>query len=52
MSIAEVKEILCGAFNSDSDRQYWQDKLTELERKEANNKENDKYYKSMAKYAR
>ena len=52
MSIAEVKEILCGEFTSESDRQYWIDKLAELERKEINAKENEKYFKAMAKYAR
>ena len=52
MSIAEVKEILCGEFSSEQDRQYWIDKLAELERKEINAKENKKYFKAMAKYAK
>ena len=52
MSIAEVKEILCGTFNEEGDRKYWIDKLAELERKEIKAKENEKYFKSMAKYAR
>ena len=52
MSIAEVKEILCGTFNEESDRQYWIDKLAELEIKEINAKENKKYFKAMAKYAK
>ena len=52
MSIAEVKEILCGEFSSEQDRQYWIDKLNELERKEVTNKENKKYFRAMAKYAK
>ena len=52
MSIAEVKEILCGTFSDEQDRQYWLDKLNELERKEATNKENEKYFRAMAKYAK
>ena len=49
---AEVKEILCGEFSNEQDRQYWIDKLNELERKEVTNKENEKYFRAMAKYAR
>ena len=52
MSVTEVKRILCGEFTDEKDRQYWIDKLKQLERKEANNKENEKYYKAMSKYAR
>ena len=52
MTISEIKEILTGTFNDEADRQYWIDKLAEIERKEANSKENEKYFSSMAKYAR
>ena len=52
MTIAEVKEILCGSFASESDRQYWVNKIAEMEAKETNSKESEKYYSAMAKYAR
>jgi len=52
MSVTEVKRILCGEFTDEKDRQYWLEKLNELEAKEETSKENKKYFKAMAKYAR
>ena len=52
MTTSEVKEILTGTFSDEADRQYWLDKLSEMERNEANIRENEKYYKEMARYAR
>ena len=52
MTISEIKEILNGVFNDEADRQYWLDKLSEMERKEVNIRENEKYIKAMARYAR
>ena len=52
MSAVEIKEILKGTFADESDRQYWVKKLAEVERKEANTKENEKYFKKMRKYDR
>jgi CRISPR/Cas system-associated endonuclease Cas3-HD len=52
MKAIEIKEILKGKFTDEKDRQYWVEKLAEAERKEANVKENEKYFKAMKKYAR
>ena len=52
MSIAEVKEILCGTFSDEQDRQYWLDKLNKLEQREESNRENEKYFNAMVKYAK
>lgn len=52
MAAVEIKEILKGTFADESDRQYWVEKLAEVERKEANAKENEKYFKKMRKYDR
>ena len=52
MSAVEIKEILKGTFTDESDRQYWVKKLAEVERKEANAKENEKYFKKMRRYDR
>lgn len=52
MTAVEIKEILKGTFTDESDRQYWVKKLTEVERKEANAKENEEYFKVMKKYDR
>ena len=52
MIAVEIKEILKGTFTDESDRQYWVEKLAEVERKEANAKENEKYFKKMRKYDR
>lgn len=52
MTAVEIKEILKGTFTDESDRQYWVNKLAEVERKEANTKENEKYFKKMRKYDR
>lgn len=52
MSAVEIKEILKGTFTDESDRQYWVKKLAEVERKEANAKENEKYFKAMRRYDR
>ena len=52
MTAVEIKEILKGTFTDESDRQYWVKKLAEVERKEANAKENEKYFKKMRKYDR
>jgi hypothetical protein len=52
MTSIEIKEILTGTFADESDRQYWIEKLAEVERKETNAKENEKYFKAMRKYAR
>jgi hypothetical protein len=52
MTAVEIKEILKGTFTDESDRQYWVKKLAEVERKEANAKENEEYFKVMKKYDR
>lgn len=52
MSIAQVQEILKGNFTDKADREYWEMKLKELQRKEANNTENAKYFKKLAVYDR
>ena len=52
MRSIQIKEILKGTFSSESDRQYWVKKLAEVERKEANAKENAKYFEAMRRYAR
>ena len=52
MTISEVKEILTGVFNDEADRQYWLDKISEMERKEVTIRENEKYFQAMARYAR
>lgn len=52
MTAVEIKEILKGTFTDESDKQYWVKKLAEVERKEANAKENEKYFKKMGKYDR
>lgn len=49
MTSIEIKEILNGTFTDDSDRQYWIKKLAEVERKEQNAAENEKYFKKMRK---
>lgn len=40
MTVNEVREILTGRFADEADRQYWVDKLAEMEIKEARGKEN------------
>ena len=52
MTTVEIKEILKGTFADESDRQYWVEKLAEVERKEANEKENQKYFRVMRRYER
>ena len=41
MTISEVREVLTGRFADEADRQYWVDKLAEMEIKEARSKENE-----------
>ena len=52
MTAVEIKEILKGTFTDESDRQYWVKKLAEAEHKEANAKENEKYFEAMRRYDR
>jgi len=52
MTKEAVKEILNGRFESEDDRKYWERKLAEMERKERNAKENEKYFREMARYSR
>lgn len=52
MTIQEVKEILKGNFADPKDREYWQRKLKELEQKERTAKDNEEYYRKMARYNR
>lgn len=52
MTAEAIREILKGRFESESDRKYWENKLAEMERKERNAKENEKYFREMAKYNR
>ena len=49
MTINKVKEILNGTFADHADREYWERKLSDMERKAATAAENDKYFKAMAK---
>lgn len=49
MTINEVREILTGTFYDEADRQYWVDKLHEMEIKEATGRENAR---TMAKLRR
>lgn len=52
MTSIEIKEILNGNFENESDRIYWIEKLKEVERKEQNAIENEDYLKAMAVYDR
>ena len=52
MTINEVREILTGTFYDEADRQYWVDKLHEMEQKEKTAAENARYYRKMKKYDR
>lgn len=52
MTTETVREILKGRFESEDDRKYWERKLAEMERKERNAKENEKYFHEMARYNR
>ena len=50
--IEQIKDILKGNFTDKADREYWEDELAELERKAANVKENEKYFRINALYDR
>ena len=52
MTADKVREILKGRFEDEADRKYWEDKLVELEAKEARVAENQKYFRTMAVYDR
>lgn len=52
MTIEMVNEILTGTFTNASDREYWENKKAELERKANNARENAEYFKTMAVYDR
>lgn len=52
MTISEVREILTGTFCDEADRQYWLEKLHEMEQKEKTAAENARYYRKMKKYDR
>lgn len=52
LEIARVKQTLQGRFVSESDKQFWVDKLADLERRKATAIENEKYFSSMRKYDR
>lgn len=52
MTAAQVREILKGRFEDQEDRKYWEDKLVELEAKEARSIENTRYFDEMRVYDR
>lgn len=52
MKAADVRKILEGRFEDEADRKYWEEKLAELEAKEARAQENAKYFEEMAVYNR
>lgn len=52
MTIQQINEILQGTFTDEADRQYWENKREELLRKEANAKNNEKYFIKNAAYNR
>lgn len=52
MKAEEIKRILEGQFEDESDREYWVRKLAEAERKARNAEENEKYFRKMRKYDR
>ena len=52
MTTSEIKNILSGNFSDKADREYWEKKLAEAERKERNAKENETYLRKMSKYDR
>ena len=49
MTIEQVKEILTGKFELESDREYWVNKLAELERKAETIKNNERYFAAYEK---
>ena len=49
----DVKRLyLTGNFADPADKEYWESKLAELERKEANAKENERYFRANKVYDR
>jgi len=52
MTLDMVNAILTGHFEDENDRQYWLEKKKELEQKERNIAENEKYYAQNRVYDR
>ena len=52
MTASQIREILKGSFESQSDREYWENKLKAIEIKEATAKANEEYYKINRVYDR
>lgn len=52
MTIEAIKEILTGTFTSEEDRNYWERKLAEAERKERSARANERYFNKMSVYDR
>ena len=52
MTADQIRGILAERFADESDRKYWEEKLAELEAKEAAAKENARYFKKMRAYDR
>lgn len=52
MTVNQIKEILKGKFENESDRLYWIEKLEILEAKEATAKNNEKYFEENIVYNR
>ena len=52
MTIAQIKEILNGEFYDPSEREYWEQKLNEMEAKARRAENNKKYFDEMRKYDR
>lgn len=52
MTANQIKEILKGNFADAEDREYWEKRLKETERKEKSAKENEKYLLKMKVYDR
>lgn len=52
MTIQQIETILNGRFVVAADKQYWEDRLAEMKRKEQNARENAEYFRKMKRYDR
>lgn len=52
MTTSEIKDILSHPFRDQKDREYWEKKLEEAERKEETARNNEEYFQVMAVYDR
>ena len=52
MTIETVKAILAGEFTDPADRDYWEKKLADLERKAKTAEVNERYFIKSRRYAR